>query len=307
MQKISKITLGTAQLGLKYGVANKIGKPDFNSSINILKHAWSQAINTFDTAPVYGNSEEIIGTFIKSLVKDEIENIVIISKLPKIEIKDKISFDLLYTHIKKQVYQSISNLNLKSIPIYLLHHADDIYLKDGIVIECLKHLKEEGLIKKIGISIYDPEEVEDSLNFKEIEAIQVPINLFDHRFIKTGLLKKLEKRKIIIFARSIYLQGLFFKSLNDLPQNLKIAEKPLKKLNEIVKNFKIDIVELAALFVRDIPEISSMIIGAETIDQVKNNIEILQKIPLKKEIREIILEDFAEIPKKLIDPRLWKI
>ena len=78
-------------------------------------------------------------------------------------------------------------------------------------------------------------------------------------------------------------------------------------MNEIVKNFKIDIVELAALFVRDIPEISSMIIGAETIDQVKNNIEILQKIPLKKEIREIILEDFAEIPKKLIDPRLWKI
>lgn len=304
---ISKITLGTAQIGFDYGIANIDGKPNFKTAIKLLEFAWDNGINTFDTAPSYGNSEEIIGSFISSKSKKDVRNIVISSKLSKIELKEKISFENLYNHIIKEIFQSINNLKIKSIPIYLLHHAPDIHLKNGIVIECLNQIKEEGLIKKLGISVYDIKQVEVLLTYKEIDVIQVPFNLFDHRLIKTGLLKKLEKKKIIIFARSVYLQGLFFKSLNELPQDLRIAKKSLKKLIDITNNYQLDIAELAALFVRDTPEISSMVIGAESIAQVKKNIEILNKNPLNKEIREVILEDFAEVPKKIIDPRLWKI
>jgi aryl-alcohol dehydrogenase-like predicted oxidoreductase len=304
---ISKITLGTAQIGIDYGIANIDGKPNFKTAIKLLEFAWDNGINTFDTAPSYGNSEEIIGSFISSKSKKDVRNIVISSKLSKIELKEKISFENLYNHIIKEIFQSINNLKIKSIPIYLLHHAPDIHLKNGIVIECLNQIKEEGLIKKLGISVYDIKQVEVLLTYKEIDVIQVPFNLFDHRLIKTGLLKKLEKKKIIIFARSVYLQGLFFKSLNELPQDLRIAKKSLKKLIDITNNYQLDIAELAALFVRDTPEISSMVIGAESIAQVKKNVEILNKNPLNKEIREVILEDFAEVPKKIIDPRLWKI
>ena len=103
------------------------------------------------------------------------------------------------------------------------------------------------------------------------------------------------------------MQGLFFKQLNDLPQDLKTAEKPLKELHNITESYQLDIAELAVLFVRDIPEVSSIVIGAEKIDQVKKNIEILNKKPLNEDIREEILEIFGEMPQKVIDPRLWKI
>ncbi len=303
---ISKITLGTAQLGLDYGIANITGKPNLKNAMNLLTYAWNNGINSFDTALSYGNSEEIIGSFISSINKKDNEDVIVTSKLPKIEIKDDFSFDILYNYIKNRVLQSISNLKVNKIPIYLLHHPEDIYLKNGIAIECLNQIKDEGLIGMLGISIYDPKEVEFSLNFKEIDIIQVPINLFDHRLIKTGLLKKLNKRNIKIFARSVYLQGLFFKHLKALPQDLKIVEETLKELHNIIERYQLDIAELAALFVRDIPEVSSLVIGAEKMEQIKKNIEILNKEPLNEEIREVILELFAEMPQKVIDPRLWK-
>ena len=66
-KKISEITLGTAQLGFNYGIANKTGKPSIIIANEILKSALKYGINTFDTSPVYGKSEQIIGSFLKKI------------------------------------------------------------------------------------------------------------------------------------------------------------------------------------------------------------------------------------------------
>lgn len=303
--KISKITIGTAQLGMKYGIANINGKPDINSSINILNYAWNNGMNAFDTSPLYGNSEKIIGTFIKSKIPINNKNLVIISKLPKIEINNKITFDTLYNHIKNQVNKSLFDLNLKSIPIYLIHHIDDIFLKDGLIFECLNQLKLEGLIHNFGASIYSPEDVEALLNFKSCNVFQIPINIFDHRLINTGLLQKLQKKKYIILARSVFLQGLFFIPPKRLPNHLEIAKKPLKKLRAIVKEYDVEIDKLAFLFVRDLEQITSQIIGMENMDQLKKNLRLLNEKSLDKTIYNSIFDNFSDLPEKLINPYLW--
>lgn len=305
MMLISKITLGTAQLGFNYGIANVNGKPDFNKSIEILNYSWQNEINTFDTSPLYGNSEKLIGSFISSKSIDNLENLIIISKLPRIQLEDKLTFDNLYMHIKNQIFQSIKNLQIKRIPIYLIHHTPDINIKDGLIIDCLTQIKSDGLIDKFGISAYNPEEVKTSLKFKDINVIQIPINIFDQRLIRNGLLKELKKRGYIIFARSIYLQGLFFISPEKLPKNLKIAKEPLLKLQTIIKEYDIDIDKLSFLFVRDLPEISSLVIGTEKVKQVERNIKILKEQPLLNDIRNRIMEEFSEISERIINPSLW--
>ena len=305
MMLISKITLGTAQLGFNYGIANVNGKPDFNKSIEILNYSWQNEINTFDTSPLYGNSEKLIGSFISSKSIDNLENLIIISKLPRIQLEDKLTFDNLYMHIKNQIFQSIKNLQIKRIPIYLIHHTPDINIKDGLIIDCLTQIKSDGLIDKFGISAYNPEEVKTSLKFKDINVIQIPINIFDQRLIRNGLLKELKKRGYIIFARSIYLQGLFFISPEKLPKNLKIAKEPLLKLQTIIKEYDIDIDKLTFLFVRDLPEISSLVIGTEKVKQVERNIKILKEQPLLNDIRNRIMEEFSEISERIINPSLW--
>ena len=55
-----KIILGTAQLGLDYGFTNNSGKPKLNKSLEIIKYALDNNINTFDTARAYGDSENIL-------------------------------------------------------------------------------------------------------------------------------------------------------------------------------------------------------------------------------------------------------
>jgi len=302
---ISKITLGTAQLGLNYGISNIGGKPDFETSLKLIKFSYKNGITSFDTAPIYGNSEKILGAFISSEAIKANHKLTIISKLSTVNIKEKITFDAVYKFIRHQIIQSLKNLKSKNISFYLIHNASDIFLKDGIVIECLDHIKNEGLINHIGISVYHPDEVKAALNFKEIDSIQIPINIFDQRCIKTNLLKELSKKNYKIFARSIFLQGLFFINPKNLPTNLELAKKPLKKIKKISNQYQISIAKLAFLFIRDIPEITSLVFGAEKIEQIKENLEMLKEPPIPCELSKLIMEEFENLPEKIINPSMW--
>ncbi len=211
----------------------------------------------------------------------------------------------MYKFIRHQINQSLKNLKSKNISFYLIHNASDIFLKDGIVIDCLDHIKNEGLINHIGISVYHPDEVKAALNFKEIDSIQIPINIFDQRCIKTNLLKELSKKNYKIFARSIFLQGLFFINPKNLPINLELAKKPLKKIKKISNQYQISIAKLAFLFIRDIPEITSLVVGAEKVEQIKENLEMLKEPPIPRELSKLIMEEFEDLPEKITNPSMW--
>ena len=58
---ISKISLGTAQFGMDYGITNSDGKPSLDKARGIIKKAKSLGIKNIDTASVYGTSETILG------------------------------------------------------------------------------------------------------------------------------------------------------------------------------------------------------------------------------------------------------
>jgi len=302
--RISRLTLGTAQLGYDYGIANTGGKPDYQKSVDILKLAADSGVNCFDTAPSYGDSEKIIGSFLSSY-KNFSEPPVVVTKFTPIKPDGKITFQNIYRLVKKQVIESLARLKIKKIPIYLLHDAADINAYGGLVTKSLLKLKDEGLIGVLGASVYDPEDVEMVLKLGTMQAIQVPINIFDHRLIKTGLLEQLKNRGFIIFARSIFLQGLFFLKDSKLPPHLASASTYLKKLQQLAANYGTDIAELALTFVRDLPVISSVVIGAEKPEQVQQNIKLMKSPPMSPKLREEIMSIFSNVPRGIIDPRTW--
>ena len=302
----SKITLGTAQLGLKYGISNKIGKPNLNLIDKILKTATQNNIFSFDTAPDYGNSEEILGNYFNEN-KNNFEP-TIVTKIPSIRhTNNQPTFDEVYEKIKVSVLNSIARLRLDKISVSLLHDPNDMVRYNGYIVKSLIKLKEEGLVRFIGASVYSPEDVETFLEINELDVIQIPINLFDLRLIRMGLLDDLINAKKIIFARSTFLQGLFFLQPNELPQNLSSAKPFLSKLTEISYKYKISIPRLALTFVRDIRGIESMIIGVENEKQLINNIDMLQSAPLPNEVIEEIHRSFNEVPDKIINPSMWSL
>jgi len=305
--KISKMTLGTAQLGVEYGIANKTGKPNLQSAYNILQLAVNEGINTFDTAPSYGDSEEIIGSFLASRYEVCMsgKSILIITKIPKVQCICDQSFQAIYDQVKTSIIRSLKRFNLEQIPICLLHNASDIIEYDGKVTRSLIKLKEDRLVKMIGVSVYQPEEVREFLKIKEFDVIQIPINIFDHRLIKEGLLNKLTQRRIVIFARSVFLQGLFFLEPDNLSQHLQLAKEPLRLLRKLSSDLGMCIAELALTFVRDLPGITSVVLGIETLNQLKDNIRLFNSPPLYNEIKQRILGMFCYMPEEVINPSLW--
>jgi len=302
--KISEITLGTAQIGSNYGIANKKGKISRKKGIEILNTAWINGITCFDTSPVYGDSEIVIGTFLSSY--NPSPSPMIITKLPKImseDIKNTVNFN---RQIERFVINSLHSLKINTIPIYLIHHAPNLWEKKGIILNILKGMKEKGLIKNLGVSVYNPEDVQNAIETNLIRTIQIPINIFDLRLLNSGLLRELEKSKFIVFARSIFLQGLFFLKPNELPNGMEIAIKPLLKLNEIAESNESSISEIVFSFMKSLPGITSFLVGTETKQQVLENIKVFKSSkPLTSSLLNEIIDTFCDLPVNLINPNLW--
>jgi len=299
--KISRITLGTAQLGLQYGIANKDGKPDLNKCLRILKYAFMNKINCIDTASCYGDSELRLGHFLNNYVKDK--PIKIVTKTPSVDHENGDSFEQIYEKMKTNLAASKERLCLGSIPIYLLHDTSDLHRE--FTIKSLIKLKVEGLVEMVGVSVYNPEEAIDFLKIEEMDVIQIPVNLFDTRFVRTGLIDKLAGANKKIFVRSIFLQGLFFLKTGKLPKNLRIADKYLRELVDISQKHKISILELAFNFVRDIKGVDSLVVGVDNEMQLRQIIELLESPSLLSEVWQEIYRTFCNVPDKIINPSRW--
>lgn len=299
--KISRLILGTVQFGLNYGIANKTGKPSKKEVEKIINFALDSGINTFDTARAYGDSEKILGEILESYSK---KDIIIITKLSS-EIDKSTDDEEIQKKIENTVTSSLNNLRLNSIPIYMLHRAEHLTFRNGLIMKNLLKLKKEGLIQNIGVSVYTPDEAETALSFDEITAIQVPFNVFDHRLIKSGFFERAYSKGVAVFVRSIYLQGLILMNNKDVPEKLKDIIPFKNKLNEICNNSGKTINEIAMKFPLAQKGVTGVIFGVDNLTQLKENIKTYEKPQLEELIIKNILNKFGSIPEYLIDPRKW--
>jgi aryl-alcohol dehydrogenase-like predicted oxidoreductase len=297
--KISKLTLGTAQLGMKYGIANQRGELSISEANEIITNSINYGINSFDTAQNYGQSEKILGNFFKDIENENFPTIT--TKISKIQLNND-------SEINFKILNSIKKSQAKFFPnnpsIYLMHDIKNIE-KDSDEIKILQKLQNRGEVKWIGISTYTPLDVRKFLEIENLDVIQIPINIFDHRLLNTGLLEELREQNKMIFARSIYLQGLFYLDLENIPKNLSSSKKFLKKLKEIAQMENLTSAELAFQFVKELESISSMIIGVETVHQLKQNIDLLEMPKMSENCKEEIIKEFKNMQENIINPTLW--
>jgi len=184
----------------------------------------------------------------------------------------------------------------------LLHNSKDLKSKYGNeLLKKIIHLKKIGLVNKLGVSIYDTNEL--NLIFRKFtpNIIQLPINIIDRRFLEKKIILKLRKMKIQIQARSIFLQGILTKN----PETLKSLKKN-KRLYEIISSLcnwcikkNLNLKEACLLFVKEQKSINFLTIGVESLEELKQNLSSLSKN------KNFDLSRFASENKKIIDPRKW--
>lgn len=262
---MNKIVLGTVQFGLQYGV-NSAGRPSQDAVKSILTAAAQGGICTIDTSSAYGNAEEILG---ESLVAPDVFNII--SKYPKGEIS-----------VAEMFNNSLNHLRVKQLYGYLLHHFE-VYKNNLAIWDDFVALKESGKVKKIGFSLYSPEELELILkNGSPFDLIQIPFNIFDRKFLP--YMKELHEKGVEIHVRSTFLQGLFFKDRNALPERLIPLRPYLLQLDEFSKESGLCISEMALNYNLQNPYIDGVLIGVDNIEQLQTNFASVKDTPVDIEI-----------------------
>mgnify|MGYP002411375467 FL=1 len=286
--KISKLVLGTVQLGIPYGIANKGGLPDMDARFEIIQEAIDGGVNTLDTAAAYGESEKIIGFFNRGRVCADIPQVVTKVSGIQPEMSDKEVFD----YVINSVNRSCELLYIDTVPIVLLHSYNEWKNGGKAAVRALQHLKDTGKILNAGISIYGSDDVESVLDQPVFEAIQVPMSIFDQRLINSGALERLQERQIIVFVRSVYLQGLMFLNPNELTGNLVKAKSYIQKLLFICEREGRSVAELALAFIRDQKGVTGLVLGCETKNQIRQNIELFDSPPLSNSLIDEIKDCF---------------
>ncbi len=301
---LTSLTLGTVQLGVPYGIANRSGMPDEARSRLILETALGGGVVSYDTAQGYGGSETVLGNFLP--MKQEL------TLITKIVIQAEASLTELELErtVIGQVEISLDRLKISRIPILMLHHASDILRYREPLVRIFERLMRDGYARKAGASFgADPtahsREIWSFMKQPVFEALQVPINLLDQRLLNSGLLDEMRRAGKIVFARSIFLQGLMLLEHHDIPSNLQTAERYINQLRLIADREGVTITELAVAYVRDMPGVDSLVIGAETSDQVAANINLMRAAPISERTRYEILKLTSDVPELIISPQLW--
>jgi aryl-alcohol dehydrogenase-like predicted oxidoreductase len=288
----SKFILGTAQFGLDYGINNSTGKAKEEDVFSILDFSLANGINHIDTASAYGNAEEVLGRYFK-----------IRGDYDKFEITTKFSFAK-GINLTECLHDSLNNLNVNAVDTVLFHSYSDYKNYQNQLSEFID-INKNKYFKHIGVSVYTNEEIEGLIDDANIDIVQTPYNLLDNNNLRGRSFSQLKTKGKKIHVRSVFLQGLFFKKSDHFPINLISLKKSVQELNELCVEYSLDMRQLALSYVIKNILIDGVLIGVDSLAQLKENIT-----SIKKDLSDEIINRIESIivpNKELLNPSKWGI
>ena len=255
---MSKIALGTAQFGLPYGISNVNGQVERAEINQIFKQARTAGITMLDTAIAYGNSEENIGA-------TDSEGFEVVTKLPPLTgAETSVS-----QWVRSQIENSLIKLKRSSVYGLLLHNpADLLGVYGDELYASLALLNEEGLVEKIGISIYTPTELDSLIPTYMPDIVQAPLNVFDRLLETSGWLSRLSKMNVEVHVRSVFLQGLLIQKPNERPANFEKWNQEFVNFDSWIESRHVSPLTACLGHVLSYPEISKVLVGVTSSNEL---------------------------------------
>ncbi len=278
-----RLIIGSANFSQSYGAdKTKVSELQIKKILDLAK---KNNIYKIDTAETYLKQKKIF-----SKIDNKFEFIYKI-----IPSNEWLSLDF---SLQKLEY-FLNNLNKNKIDTLLFHDTKILFKKEGIkIFDNLENLKKRKYFKKIGISIYDTNDLDYITSNYNFDVVQCPYNILDNRILMTGWFDKLKKIGIETHIRSIFLQGLLV--------NKNVYQKPsFKKWYNVfhqwfclIQKNKISPIDycLSDILKYDFDRV---IIGLNNYDNFKEILNF-KKIDNNEKFN-ININDI-----KLIDPRNWK-
>ena len=286
-----KLALGTVQFGLPYGVANTIGKVSLSAAKEVVAAAWACDLDTLDTAIAYGESETSLGLI-------GTERFKVVTKLPPIPDQclniERWIFD--------QVTSSLQRLRVRNVFGLLLHRPDQLLGPNAPeIFSVLLGLKKLGYVKKIGISIYSPTELDQLIPRFTFDLVQAPFNVLDRRLVTSGWLERLKSLGVEVHTRSIFLQGLLLVSDLRMQPRFKKWSSLLGDWFEWCTANHFSPLQASLNFGLQHESIDRIVVGVDSVKQLN---EIVAAARMAVPVPDILLTCSDD---GLINPSRWKL
>lgn len=295
--RTTRLALGTAQLGMPYGIANATGQPSLADARKMVETAWSAGVRWFDTAQAYGNSETVLGQALRDVgVADEAR---IVTKLaPTVDTGS-------VTAILDGVRASVARLGLERVWGVLLHREEQLDAWSGAIREAFARAIEQGLTDRVGVSVYTPQRALQALQLGGLTALQVQASVFDRRMARAGVCAEAARREVALFIRSVYLQGLVLMPLALLERTMPFAVPAVSRLERFCRGQGMERQEFALRYALGLAARAHVVIGAETVAQTAENCRLAGRPPLSRRLCRAWDAEWPEDGDDLINPSLW--
>ena len=290
MRLSSRLALGTAQFGLRYGIANRTGQVAHGEAARIVERARSAGLDTIDTAIAYGDSESTLGEV-------GVAAWCIVSKLPPIPpgVADVEEW------VERLLTESLGRLRVPALYGLLLHRSADLAGPHGDAIaRALQSARQRKLVSKIGVSIYSPDELDALADRFAPDLVQSPYNVIDRRLETSGWLARLRNSGVEVHTRSAFLQGLLL--MNDgRPAGFGRWDPLWVKWNEWLRDTGIDPVRACLGFALHNARIDRVVIGVDDSAQLQEILDVVDQ-PFIEPPPELSSDD-----RDLVEPTRWPV
>jgi aryl-alcohol dehydrogenase-like predicted oxidoreductase len=285
-----------------WGMAGWTGSDD-EQSLASLDHAIALGCNFFDTAWAYGDghSEVLLG---RTLKRHPEMRLYSATKIPpknrKWPARPEYTLDEVYPpeYIREYTEKSLRNMDVSTMDLQQFHVWSDTWADDERWQRAVSDLKEEGLVRAIGISInrWQPANVLRALDTGLIDAVQVVYNVFDQS-PEDELFPACRDKNIAVIARVPFDEGSLtgtltadsrwpegdFRNSYFRPENLAPTIERVDKLRSAVPH-DMTMPELALRHILERPEVSTVIPGMRKLRHVEENIAASGRARLSDEL-----------------------
>ncbi len=270
--EVSEIAFGGVEIGMPYGLGVN-GKKDMLSrskSIHLLHDAIDGGINFFDTARMYGASEEIMG----EAFKKKRGKVVIATKCNHLRGSsgNLPSETMINDKIRQSLSKSLGALQTDFVDVFMLHRVNEEILKNEAIKETFSRLKDEGLVRSTGVSTYTLEESRLAIDSGVWDVIQIPFNLMDQS--QESIFELAENKGIGLIVRSVLFKGILTNKGRNLHEALSSVEQHIKLFDNLLIETNTDLATLATKFALSYKQVSSVLIGIDKQHYLKKALSL---------------------------------
>jgi aryl-alcohol dehydrogenase-like predicted oxidoreductase len=170
-----------------------------------------------------------------------------------------------------------------------------------LLIRELEKLVHDGLVEKIGVSVYTADQIDRALAKFNFQILQAPLNVFDQRLIESGHLSVLKQKNIEVHARSLFLQGLLLMEESEVGEMFPAIISHFHEYRAYLTRQGLTPLEGALAFARQVKEVDTVIVGVCSRDQLESILRAWNKVTARIDFRPFSLRN-----DKIVDPRFWE-